>query len=85
MRFVSGPNQIWKMDADGSNETQIAGPGSQPSWSPDGNHIAFVRFDGAVASNTDIYRMEPDGTAIERLTDRHGERPHAPTGRRTAG
>ncbi len=41
----------------------------QPAWSPDGRWIAFETFrDG----DWEIYRMKPDGSQVERLTDSLG-------------
>src|SRR5712691_2099741 len=37
----------------------------QPVWSPDGSRIAFVM---TINGNTDIYLMNPDGSAVRRLT-----------------
>ncbi len=37
-------NDIWVMDADGSNKTALvtgSGDNVRPHWSPDGNYIAF--------------------------------------------
>ena len=44
----SPSTQIWKIPMDGSKATQISKPAPQyndlsPSWSPDGNEVAFVR------------------------------------------
>ena len=44
-----------------------------PSWSPDGQHIAFVSLRGA----SDIYVMGSDGSNPRRLTDRHLTDPSA--------
>lgn len=42
------------------------GDDSQPAWSWDGQHIAFVRREG---DNQDIYLMAADGSSLTRLTD----------------
>ena len=43
---------------------------SEPSWSPDGRQIAFVRSDAWPESDTaEICVMNADGTAVHRLTD----------------
>jgi len=56
------------MRADGSAPTRLtsgAGEDMSPTWSPDGATIAFVSTrDGG----RDVYRVRPDGTALERLT-----------------
>jgi TolB protein len=56
------------MGGDGSAPTRLttgAGEDMSPTWSPDGSTIAFVSSrDGG----HDVYRVHPDGTALERLT-----------------
>lgn len=47
---------IWVMDADGRN----------PSWSPDGARIAFIRSDG---SSLQIWTTSPDGSDVRKLTE----------------
>jgi dipeptidyl aminopeptidase/acylaminoacyl peptidase len=42
------------------------GDDSQPAWSRDGQHLAFVRRDG---DNQDIYVVAADGSNLTRLTD----------------
>jgi YVTN family beta-propeller protein len=38
---------LWVMDADGSNQVRLtSGPGLKPLWSPDGQWIGVVGFDG---------------------------------------
>jgi serine/threonine protein kinase len=58
-------HSIWVMDADGSNQTQIA-EGRDPSWSPDGARIAFIRSDG---SGLQIWTVGPDGSDLQKLTE----------------
>ena len=63
-----GNREIYVMDADGSNPTNLTGdPGydSSPAWSPDGQRILFnSRRDG----NLEIYVMDADGSNQVRLT-----------------
>jgi TolB protein len=41
---MGGVNNVWVMNADGANPTQVtAEGGSSPFWSPDGNRIVFAR------------------------------------------
>jgi Tol biopolymer transport system component len=65
----SGQEDIWVMDGDGANETQLtsaAGGSDEASWSPDGQRIAFIsQRDG----DSELYVMNGDGTAQTRLTD----------------
>jgi len=65
----SGVSQVWLMNADGTNLTQItfdsAPKGQRPSWSPDGTRIAF-QSNGT--GGGDIYVMNADGTGQARLT-----------------
>ncbi len=59
---------IWIMNHDGSNQRQITfapGGDSQPSWSPDGTKIAFVRGTGV---NAEIYTVTLATGTEQRLT-----------------
>ena len=77
--FVSGPtgeadgNQIYTMDADGSNIssalTSHAKASSMPRWSPDGNQLVFYRHVSTSPDVYDIYRIDADGSNETRLTD----------------
>jgi TolB protein len=56
---------IWVMEADGSNETKVV-EGRDPSWSPDGTRLAFMRHDGG---GFQIWTASPDGANVKKLTD----------------
>ena len=61
---AEGP-EIWRVQADGTGNRRL-GPGSEPSWSPDGQRLAVSR---TVEGNTDIYLLNAeDGSGTERLT-----------------
>ena len=69
---------IWLMSANGTNRRRLTVPphtvdrwayDSQPSWSPSGNKIAFVRGEG---SGKQIYVVRRDGTGLRRLTREAG-------------
>ena len=68
-----GIDDIWVMDADGSNETNLtntldpADGEGKPAWSPDGDKIAYSALpDGG---DWEIYVMDADGTDQTNITD----------------
>jgi Tol biopolymer transport system component len=44
-------------------------PGAAPSWSSDGQRLAFFENDGAVLSGNEIWVVNADGTGLQKLTD----------------
>jgi Tol biopolymer transport system component len=77
----SGDEEIYVMDADGTNVRQLTSNAdfdSAPSWSPDGGWILFERAPagtfttGVEAQEKDVYVMRADGTDVRRLTDSPG-------------
>jgi len=76
-----GANQIYVTKACcklGSTKALTDGPGwnREPVWSPDGTELAFTHVDlgkeywGEVIRNTDVYKMDADGSRETRLTHR---------------
>ena len=66
-----GPTEatLYISNADGTGEHAITQPGSlnyNPAWSPKGDWIAFT---SERDSSADLFRMHPDGSSLERLTD----------------
>jgi TolB protein len=66
---VANQMELLIANADGSDAHRLPGTSDldyDPAWSPDGGWIAFTSERNGSA---DLYRMKPDGTGIERLTD----------------
>src|SRR5918911_2306392 len=57
-------NEIWVMDADGTDARSL-GPGLSPFWSPNGRLLVF---DTVVNRNYDVWVMRPDGRGRRRVT-----------------
>jgi Tol biopolymer transport system component len=64
--------QIWIMDSDGRNRTQLTRSGTNysPTWAPGGERVTFAAAAGAAPG---IYSMNADGSSLTQLTT-------APTG-----
>jgi Tol biopolymer transport system component len=65
--------EIWIMDADGQNPTQITHNGLHdegPAWSPDGTMLAYSS--GADNDHLDVNVMTTAGVHLRRLTDFEG-------------
>ena len=75
--FPSGHYEVFTMDADGDNQTDVSSTAGQdiyPYWSPDDSKIVFTS-DRAGVSPTffyDVYVMDADGDNQQRLTDLSG-------------
>jgi TolB protein len=81
--------RIFTIGVDGANERQITGGDVyvhdiEPTWSPDGSQIAFVRDLNAVAAYG-LYVMSPDGSSQRRLDSNGRGSPNwSPSGRQIA-
>ena len=73
-----GNYEIYVMDADGSNQTNLTNSNDLyerfPSWSPDGTKIIFTSAGvrlvfGGADGNGDIFVMDADGSNQTRLTN----------------
>jgi TolB protein len=65
----AGQVGLFIADADGGNEHPLLGLGQidyDPVWAPDGTSIVFTSDRNGSA---DLYRVKPDGTGLEQLTD----------------
>jgi TolB protein len=69
--FVTDGSAIRAMNADGTDVRELrrsendAVSVSSPRWSPDGQRIAYTRYD---ASGADLYVMQANGSEVKRLT-----------------
>ena len=77
---VGGTEQIYVINADGSEQTNLTRTNdnweSDPDWSPDGNRIAYESGRG---NDIDIYTMNPDGSDVAQVTH-SGASDSTPTG-----
>ena len=65
--------QIYRIGLDGTGLIQLTHTGQNvnPAWSPNGNRIAFVRYESG-AFRGDVYTMDSDGSNVTRLTEGAG-------------
>ena len=65
--------EIWIMNADGSEKTQVTNNGAAnfaPYWFPDGKRILFCsNVEDGKGRNFDIYMINADGTGLEKITN----------------
>ena len=62
---------LWVMDADGGNPVNLTNDleyNRQPTWSPDGQRIAFARSLSFLDSDWDIWVIDADGGNLVQLT-----------------
>jgi Tol biopolymer transport system component len=69
---LSSAGEIWTVDADGSNPTQLTHDATDggvsntaPLWSPDGSRIAWLKQSG---KGSDVWTMRSDGSAQQAVT-----------------
>jgi len=66
---MNDASEVWVINADGSGLRRLTNnqyADVMPSWSPDGQKIAFVS--DRVNNSNDIFLMNPDGSGVTRLT-----------------
>jgi TolB protein len=84
----SGPQQIYKMNIDGADITRLTdgvGEASNPSWHPDGQHIAFAWTRGFEPGNFNLFIMDVASRELLQLTHGAGRNENptwSPDGRR---
>jgi len=83
-----GNFEIYVMNANGQNPRRLTNHAARdlaPAWAPDGSKIVFMS-DRASRPQFDVYFMNPDGSAVERLTtkDTNWFPQYSPDGRRLA-
>jgi len=89
MLFVSGPGpqQIYRMSSDGAGIDRVTngqGEASNPSWNPDGEHIAFAWTQGYAKGAFNIFVMDVASHSYVQLTHNEGRNENpvwAPDGR----
>jgi Tol biopolymer transport system component len=68
---ISGINDIFKMNPDGTGVVKLTNSGSfngSPGWSPDGKKITFASDRRNHQGRQEIYVMNADGSNVRRLT-----------------
>jgi TolB protein len=86
----SGPQQLYKMNIDGADIVRLTtgeGEASNPSWNPDGLHIAFAWTRGFEPGNFNIFIMDAATRQYVQLTHGAGRNENptwAPDGRHIA-
>ena len=78
-------SNIYAIRPDGSHRTLLTHTrrgiqSFRPSWSPDGTRIVFCRFTplGQMRGRVDLYTMNRNGTAVQRVTNMPQAFPFAP-------
>jgi TolB protein len=71
----SGPQQIYRMNIDGGDVERLTngeGEASNPSWNPDGQHLAFAWTRGYATGNWNIFVMDVASRHYDQLTHSEG-------------
>src|SRR5258706_1989769 len=67
---VNSVNQIWEINADGSNPVNLTGSSGadnmEPDWSPEGKHIVFS---SKRTGRYELWMMEPDGQNQKQISN----------------
>src|SRR4029078_6947947 len=66
----SGPQQIYKMNIEGTDIVRLTtgeGEASNPSWHPEGQHIAFAWTRGFEPGNFNIFVMDVATRRVDQL------------------
>ncbi len=83
-RRTAGIGDVWVMDADGSNPTNLTNNDAEfqlrPTWSPDGTQIAFMNRD----PNDRVFVMDADGSNLALLDADAGWPSWSPDGTKIA-
>jgi len=72
LKDIARNSEVFVADIDGSNPRNLSNdPGFDgwPVWSPDGRWIAFSSNRAKVARTGQIFRIRPDGSGLEALSD----------------
>ena len=73
MAYTGSSDQIFVMNADGSNKTELTTDVSLtnaiPAWSPDGTRIAYMSEAADFSTQASVNVMNADGSGITALTD----------------
>ena len=72
----SGPQQIYRMNMDGADVERLTpgnGEASNPSWHPDGQHIAFAWTQGYATGAFNIFTMDVATKRVRAVDARRGQ------------
>lgn len=73
LRFVANRTELLTVNARGGQSRRIPGVWSEPSWSADGNTLAFAKSSGGKHHRrTDIYLANADGSDPRRIPGTRG-------------